>query len=221
MKIKNKKLKNEFLSKLMKESISDMLAQQGPTADKAPITDISLDEKVDHFLIMGERESIAGSQQFASQQESKKPTFLKSLMHNLFEANPSDDIADPTATPDASGGLDLGGDTTDGNVEKGPPPVPTPKIDIETFAKNIARLVNDYQTLIDPKRVIINRSKAYIEKNYNPEIAKQLMSILDTEYNLSPESLSDKENNIVNPMGAGSIGDGESAGTGSNSGGIT
>jgi hypothetical protein len=197
---KKKSLPN--LRQLMKEDIANLVATQGPQ-DQAPMTDVSLDEKVDHFLVQYERESAPMSQQYP--QESKKPT-LKALMKNLFEAD-DDALGDEDPAGDdgggggldlgggtggGSGGLDLGGDAgnpSGGDVQKGPPPVPTPKINISNFAKNIARLVNDYQSLIDPKRIILNRARAYIEKNYNPETAKQLMTILDTEFNLTPDSM--------------------------------
>lgn len=231
---KTKKLNS--LHFLINEDISNLLATQGPQ-EQTPITDLSLDEKVDHYLIQYERESAPMSAQY--QVESK--VSLKALMGYLFEApqdeEPEED--DDTAVDvggddalggdlggdvaDAGGGLDfggggfggggggggglgdLGGDTGGGSPEKGPAPVPTPQINISNFAKNVARLINNYQSLLDPKRVILNRTRAYAEKNYNPQVAKELMSILDTEYSLSAESLSDKERELETPIAAGAL----------------
>lgn len=222
--------KTTSLCRLMNEDISNLLATQGPQ-EQAPITDVSLDEKVDHFLIQYERESAPMSAQY--QVESK--TSLKSLMSYLFEADENkpeeDDTTDAVPTDDlggdetldaggaldfggggfgggsgGGGGLgDLGGGDAGGDVQKGPEPVPTPKINISNFAKSVAKLVNNYQSLLDPKRIILNRTRAYVEKNYNPSVAKELMTILDTEFNLSPQSLAAKEDEMQTPIAAGAL----------------
>lgn len=211
---KKTKIKNLRDLYYIKEDLANLVATQAPQEDDLPMKDISVDEKIDHFIISYEKESLPLSQEF-QKEEAKSKLSLKSLMHKLFEAanEPGDEPEeeDPLGNNDmnmagmgggganapSGGGLgnDLGGGDPGGggNVQKGPAPVPTPKINISNFAKNVARLVNDYQSLMDVKRIILNRTKVYIQKNYNQEVAKELMDILDTEYNLSTTTQTEKD----------------------------
>ena len=220
--------KIKSLKSLLTEDIETMIQQQPVSQEEVPVVDVSLDQKVDHFLIQYERESLPMSAQQTpptgnpsapvvqqehrkAKKKSLKEDFSnKRLLNFLFEAPEdelqTDDAPAPDASPDASSAMpDLGGGTdptAGGAPEKGPAPVPTPQINIQNFAKNVARLINNYQALIDPKRVILNRTKSYIDKNYNAQVSQQLMDILDTDYNISPESISQKydEKSPITPM---------------------
>jgi hypothetical protein len=58
---------------------------------------------------------------------------------------------------------------------------PVPKINIRHFAEGVARLVNNYQTLLDPKTVILTRAMYYISKNYSPKLAKEKAGVNDEQ----------------------------------------
>ena len=68
-----------------------------------------------------------------------------------------------------------------------------PKINIRKFAEGVARLVNNYQTLIDPKTIILNRAMYYVAKNYSPRLAKELMSILERDFDLTPKTQAQRD----------------------------
>ncbi len=220
--------KAPLLRQIFKEDIGTLMATQGPQQE-APMTDISLDQKVDHFLVQYERESVPMAAQY---QESVIKPSLKNLMKFLFEApeddKPEDDETDPAVDPagtdPAAGGADLGlggggggglggggslggdlggRDPAAGGGGTGAPAIPTPKMNVSSYARSVARLINDYQSLIDPKRIILNRARAYLEKNYNPEIANQFLQILDAEFNISADSMGNKYNKIDSPIAAG------------------
>lgn len=65
----------------------------------------------------------------------------------------------------------------------------TPKIDLNSFAQSVARLVGNYQSLIDPKTLIINRAEQFIASNYDEKTAKDLMTILDSTYDIRPQEV--------------------------------
>jgi hypothetical protein len=156
--------------------------------------DMSLDQKVDRYLIQYERESIPQSQMFAglaATPRSSIPNAIAQLKENkisnfIFEA---DDM--PMDGAD-SGGLDLGGSSSDSNKtdDSQTPEVEAPEIllNIQKFAGNVARLVNNYDVILDPKTVILNRVYVYLLKNYNEQTAKECMVILNKYYQLTPNS---------------------------------
>lgn len=118
------------------------------------------------------------------------------------DAPPPDDTAPPA--DDAGGGLDLGGggggggdlgDAPDdasggggggGGAPEGPPVVNTPKINLNDFARSVARLVNNFNALLNPQTIILNRVEAYIASNYDERTAKQFMQIMERNYGVHP-----------------------------------
>jgi len=64
------------------------------------------------------------------------------------------------------------------------PIMATPQINLQDFARSIARLVNNFEQLLSPKDIILNRVEEYIKINYDEKTSKELMSILDSNYSL-------------------------------------
>jgi hypothetical protein len=62
---------------------------------------------------------------------------------------------------------------------------------VKNFAQSVARLVLNYEGLLDPKSTILNRARAYVEKNYDAGVAKQMMDILASQFQLSPRDPND------------------------------
>jgi len=168
--------------------------------------DMSLDQKVDRYLIRYERESIPQSQMFAGLDNTPRPSIpnaiaqLKEykLIRAIFEADEKDpdlDLGGEAGGPDDSaGGLDLGGDSSPSGGDAGEnpapaqPEVPETMLNIQKFAANIARLVGNYDVMLDPKTVILNRVYVYLLKNYNEQTAKECMIVLNKYYQLTPNS---------------------------------
>lgn len=153
----------------------------------------------------------------------------KKTMASILFAEQQDPLAgaDPAATPDpgtaggdpaggmgdlGSGGddpfADLGGDDggDDGDKEaaSGGETVPVPKINIRKFAEGVARLAINYDVLLDPQSVILNRAMYYVTKNYSPRLAKELVSILAQDFKLSANtSVKGRDNVFAMPFAAG------------------
>ena len=170
-----------------------------PNVDDSMVeSNASVDEIIDRYLMQYEKESVPVSQR--QQGNSPKPIaegrYKQSIFQFLFE---QDAPAADAPAPDAGGGDTGGGDTGGGDTpEPGAeaPVAPVPNINIRRFAENVARLVNNYQTLIDPQTVILNRAMYYISKNYSARLAKELMSILERDFNLTPKTISQKEEEV-------------------------
>lgn len=175
-----------------------------------PSKPVSLDQVVDRYIVRYERESIPlegepgpGPAPGAAPAGDPNLTMEGLLEYLLSEqAPPADDDAPPgddAAPPDDTGGggdLDLGGgggpdDTVGGGgggtgAPEGPPVVNTPKINLNDFARSVARLVNNFNALLNPQTIILNRVEAYIASNYDERTAKQFMQIMERNYGVHP-----------------------------------
>lgn len=60
-------------------------------------------------------------------------------------------------------------------------------IDLRSFASNVARLVKNYQNLIDWESVILNKTKSFVNNHYGEETVQVLFDILEDEYDIARE----------------------------------
>lgn len=129
---------------------------------------------------------------------------LNKLLKFLIEQEETDNIENTPANPDISGMF--------GNAESGAedmsienemikdddaeissneatksdePIINTPQINLNEFARSIARLINNYDALLNPRTIILNRVEAYLARNYNDLTAKHFIQIMENNYNLN------------------------------------
>lgn len=165
----------------------ERILQNPSVTDSFSEKEASVDFKIDRYLMQYEREAVPLDEDEDEEKPSNKPISEKknnSLSYIIFEQD---------AAPAESGGGDAGGGGGGGGGETPEPgaeaPVaPVPNINLRKFAEGVARLVYNYKTLIDPKTIILNRAMYYIAKNYSPRLAKELMSILERDFNLTPKT---------------------------------
>lgn len=185
-----------------------------PSSSNLP-QNISLDQKIDRLLMQYEKQaspipmgttatndaSGIGGKQMPNLPENKR---IKNLAKFLFEA-PGDDLDSPSlggagggpgdlggndlgGAPDLGGGgdLDFGGDgPTDEENQVKREETNIPQINLQVFAQNLAQLLQNYDKLLDPKTVILNRAETYIRQNYSDNIAKELLLSLELNYGIS------------------------------------
>lgn len=166
----------------------ERILQLPSETDSLSEKEASVDLKIDRYLMQYEKEAVPLDGESEQEEKQNIAEHKKtSLYYMLFEQD----------APDAGGGGDAaagGGDAGGGGGGETPEPgaeapvAPVPKINIRKFAEGIARLVYNYKTLIDPKTIILNRAMYYISKNYSPRLAKELMSILESDFNLTPKT---------------------------------
>ena len=79
-------------------------------------------------------------------------------------------------------------------------------IDINSFAGNVARLVKNYQNLIDWESVILNRAESFINNHYGEDTARVLLDILEDDYDIAKQG---KEEELPPaPIAVGATGEG-------------
>lgn len=90
----------------------------------------------------------------------------------------------------------------------GKPPVPTKRLDMMSFATDIARLVEKSENLLDIKGTIVRRALNYVSKNYDPKQAKDVAQILENNFGVSAEPGTDPYEDETAPsaVGAGASG---------------
>ena len=228
----NKNLVKRSYPTLLKEVSHLLFEEGAPInpSDPQPIPmelqNLSLDMAVDSYLMKYEKESLP------TQQNYQVPGTDLGAPGGLIPSNtPNNPGITPTApvggiamehgfrktflglleADDAMGGDpatggDAGAPDAGGDAEAPPPPtgpsVENPRFNVRNFAQSVARLVMNYEGLLDPKSTILNRARAYIEKNYDAGVARQMMDILATQFQLSPK-LSGDETEIQAPPAAG------------------
>lgn len=157
-----------------------------------PYKPVSLDQIVDRYLIRYEKESIP-----TAEDEDMKTTMMnevavfnniKDLTNFLFEQ----DAPPPADLPPMGGGA--------GGPPKPAPVLATPTINLNDFARSVARLVNNFEALLDPKTVLLNRAEAYIASNYDEKTARFFKEIMENNYGLKPQSTEYPETHSVPPI---------------------
>jgi hypothetical protein len=225
--MKNKKVKKnliDFMDYLLKED--NNIPQPNSSYETRPVEQtkpVSLDQVVDRYIVRYEKEAIPTTNSYENQMfENRIPSYGDVLLEALNEADEEDPMAsldeDPAApAPDApvgDFGTDLkdttdigGGGTKKSDKEEKNVIINTPQINLQDFAKNVARMVNNFDTLLNPKDIILNRVENYILNNYDQRTADEFMNILDTNYSLRTMDKRDSnDSNTPTPYAAGALG---------------
>ena len=62
-----------------------------------------------------------------------------------------------------------------------------PPLDIDGFVAKIGRLLKNYDNLLDIPTVIVNRSKNFLEQNYDAAVVEEFEDILEQQFDVSLE----------------------------------
>ena len=77
-----------------------------------------------------------------------------------------------------------------------------PEINIETFASEVARLIQNAEYLLDLKGIIIQMAENYLKNSHGEDASDSLTEVLETNYDLSKEAKQDDEANTNFAVGA-------------------
>lgn len=77
-----------------------------------------------------------------------------------------------------------------------------PEINIETFASEVARLIQNAEYLLDLKGIIIQMAENYLKNSHGEDASDSLAEVLETNYDLSKEAKQDDEANTNFAVGA-------------------
>lgn len=65
-----------------------------------------------------------------------------------------------------------------------------PELDIKVYTAEVARLIDDFTSLVDYKKITIDAAKEYLKSHYPSEgesLGKEMVDLLDREYHISLE----------------------------------
>lgn len=148
------------LKKLIEQRLNE--AEGDPAApDATPEIGDSLDSQVDRYF--GEYETEAKN----IQTEGKD---YRSLVQRLMREAEGDDPTAPAAAVPAD---DLGGK------------IGVDKIDVESFANSIVRLIDNYDSLLEVRNTIVRRAKNFLQKSYAPEVVESFENVLREEHGIA------------------------------------
>lgn len=144
----------------------------------------SLDNQVDSYLIGFEDESTETQNEWVSmpkkshfrslsEKRRRKGRTLWEAFDNLMEA--PDDEEDEETTDNAE------------PENPGPAAPPPPPLNLDTFAQRVARLVNNYDTMLDIPGSIVDRARRFLQDNYDEDTAAQFEEILATQHDIEPD----------------------------------
>ena len=71
--------------------------------------------------------------------------------------------------------------------------VGSPDIDIESFTNDVARLIMNYDSLVDMEALIINRAHSYILDKYDQETADYFEELMDARHSMTRETSAEQE----------------------------
>jgi len=215
------RINKRIFRNLILSEINNILIEQDDDVDASERTDAtrpsrdSVDDQIDSFILKFEKDSIKKEDiDIFSLSESLNRMSIGILLEQEEEEPPAaeevegeGDISPPEAdTPDkdieSSEDVDV-----DMPVDK----MPMPPLDIDAFAKRVARLVMNHDTLLSIPTVIINRAIGFLEENYDQSYVEELKEIFDSEYDFNIE---DKSEVPIAPPAVGAWAGGTGAGGG-------
>jgi hypothetical protein len=82
------------------------------------------------------------------------------------------------------------------------------KLDVDMFASDVARLVKNYDTLLDMEAIIVNKAIQFLEKNYDSDIAEEFVELLDIRHDIS---IGEDPDELEQPIAVGASGGGGGA----------
>jgi hypothetical protein len=161
------------------------------TSDFAPVVPkaISLDQLVDKYLVRYERESVPTEGMPAEpvsepQLTERSASGLRTLVDYLLEQDAA--AEEPPPPEEDPMAMDAPADDApaDETAPEETPVMNTPKINLDDFSRSVARLLNNFDALLNPKTIILNRAAEYLRVNYNELTAKQFISAMEQNYGI-------------------------------------
>jgi len=81
-------------------------------------------------------------------------------------------------------------------------------IDLKHFANDLARLVKNYDTLMDMESIILNKAYSYIQNNYGEDTVKALKDTLEQDFDIDVERGPEEKDEPEVPIAVGASGEG-------------
>ena len=183
------KIRFGYLRRILKESQAvflernNFLFEDDTISHRTGESGDSLDSQVDRYLAQYEDDAKKGDQPSVDQMESLE---WRSLVRGqlITEEGQDDDQTsgedDDLATPDDE---DAGAEA---GIEGGDEPkkLSIDKIDVESFANSVVRLIENYESLLEVRSTLQRRAIAFLEKVYDEEVVDAFKNTLRDDHGL-------------------------------------
>lgn len=159
----------------LKKIISESLLREASGDDPTEEGD-SLDAQVDRYFSQYEKESKA------SKNEGKD---FRMMMKRFLREAEGDEEASEEKEDDAP-----------------PAKIGSEKLDIESFASSVMRLIDNYDSLLELRSTVAKRAINFLSKTYEPDVVESFKSIMRDDFGLVPgDSEQDvKDDNFAAPV---------------------
>jgi hypothetical protein len=184
----SRKINSQDLKKIIREQIRSVLLEE---TVKKELQD-SLDQQVDDFLISYESDAkVKKNEGFDFRSMTR--SFLSTTSRNLLEAEGDEEEEKPA---------DETGDEEKPEEKK---KLSAEDIDIEEFASNVVRLIDNYDSLLEVRNTLARRAMNFLSDNYSPDVVSQFKIVLEDEHDITVgKSKADEEDNeFPSPVAAG------------------
>jgi hypothetical protein len=141
----------------------------------------SLDAQVDKYLVEYESDAKKSSDETGGPLSTDQMESIdwRDLIRGVITEAGEPDKDDATDPDDAApGAAEL---TNDDSGSFG-----LDHIDVEKFANDVVRLVDNYDSLLEVRNTIVRRAKAFIKKNYDKEVQTSFDDVLRDDHGIEP-----------------------------------
>jgi hypothetical protein len=149
----------------LKRSIIESLLSEGP--EQTEVTDDSLDAQIDRYFAQYEKES---------KREKFEGVDLRTITTDFLREAEGED--DDSETPPEEAEAD--------DVSE-PEKMTLEQLDIDSFANAIARLIDNYDSLLEVKNTIVRRAKNFLSKNYESDVMDSFVDVLRDDHGIDDE----------------------------------
>jgi len=152
----------------------------------------SLDDQIDSLLIKFESESV-----------KTESVSGRQLFRMLFEAPEDEDEEELPPDLEEPGEVETKDPSSVGSEERdeewaGEPG--KPPLDMDQFTHRVVRLLENYDSLLDVRTVILNRAKNYVLENYDESAVSDFEDTLEVDHGIS---LDPRDNEAETPVAVG------------------
>jgi hypothetical protein len=197
--------KKDDLIQFIREASQELYAEPGEEPLLVKDAQSSVDNQIDAFLIKFEENSQLDPGWDKEMEDVLSESLLNLSLKFLME-QPGGDVVDlgddeeeeeeedPVAEDPEDKGADVpdpvGSESLGPEEGKEPPKLP---INVDEFAKRVARLAMNSEILLDVQTVVINRALRYLAKEYDEEHARKMLSVLEDEFDFDLEDDKDSK----------------------------
>lgn len=150
------------LKSLLKESL--IFEEEEVTTKPSEEGNDSLDSQVDRYLADYESE--------AKSSKNEGLDFRMMTRRIMNEAEGDEDASDESGAEDAT--------------TEEPQKLSLDDIDVESFANSVARLVDNYDSLLEVKNTLVRRAQGFLAKTYDPDVVESFERLMREEHGIVP-----------------------------------